>query len=160
MQPFRAVLMRDVASIRAELAAYERDDQVWARPAAFPNAAGTLAIHVAGNLLYFVGAGLGRTGYVRDREAEFAERDLPRAEIDRRLAEAMAVSATALAGTPADDLAAPFPLEIAGVRLPTGIALAHLCTHVAYHLGQIDFHRRLVTGQAGGVGAIGVQALA
>ena len=159
LTPFRAVLLRDLTSIRAELAAYPDDAAVWAARPGLPNSAGTLAIHVAGNLLHFVGAGLARTGYVRDRDAEFAERDLSRAEIDRRLAVAVRVVDQALAREPADDLATPFPLEIAGVRLTVGLALAHLCTHLAYHLGQIDYHRRVVTGQGEGIGAIAVGAL-
>ncbi|MDT8341697.1 MAG: hypothetical protein RQ751_09320, partial [Longimicrobiales bacterium] len=70
----RAILLRDLAALRRELLAYPDESQIWALPPGAPNSAGTLALHMAGNLHHFVGAVLGGEGYVRDREAEFADR--------------------------------------------------------------------------------------
>jgi len=64
------VLVRDLRTLAAELDAYPDDASVWACPPGIPNAAGTLVLHVAGNLRHFVGARMGGTGYVRDRAAE------------------------------------------------------------------------------------------
>jgi hypothetical protein len=92
------VLVRDLRTLAAELDAYPDDASVWACPPGIHNSAGTLVLHLAGNLRHFVGARLGGTGYVRDRAAEFAARGLSRAEL-RALVDAAAVEVgAALAG--------------------------------------------------------------
>lgn len=150
----RRALRRELAALRREVMAYERDDDLWACPPGVTNSAGTLALHVAGGLQHFIGTGLGATGYVRDRDAEFATRGLPRAAVDRRLAEAAEVVDAVLSATTPERLVEPFPLAAGGTTLPTGLFLQHLAAHVAYHLGQVDYHRRVVTGSATGVNAI------
>jgi hypothetical protein len=110
--------------------------------------AGTLALHLAGNLQHYFGAHLGRTGYVRDRPAEFARRDVPRSELLQQIEAAHAAVKAALSGAVVPDLEAEFPELIAGKRVSVGDYLVHLSTHFAYHLGQIDYHRRVVTGSA------------
>lgn len=154
------VLVRDLRTLAAELDAYPDDASVWACPPGIPNSAGTLVLHLAGNLRHFVGARLGGTGYVRDRAAEFAARGLSRADL-RALVDAAAVEVgAALAGLDPRRLDDEFPDAIGGVRLATGRFLLHLVAHTGYHLGQIDYHRRMVTGDARGVGAVPVAALA
>jgi uncharacterized damage-inducible protein DinB len=150
----RRALVRELATLRREVMAYPSDDAVWACPPGIANSAGTLALHVAGGLLHFIGSGLGNTGYVRDRDAEFSTRGVARRELDARLAEAAHVVDATLAKLDASRLDQPFPLEAGGVQLPTGLFLQHLAAHVAYHLGQVDYHRRIVTGSGETVGAI------
>lgn len=159
LDDLRRILLRDLAALRREVEAYDREADLWACPPGVTNSAGTLALHLVGNLQHFVGAQLGGTGYVRDREAEFGSRDVPRSELLDRIAQAAdAVDRTLGAMTEAQ-LADPYPLEVGGVRLPTGRFLLHLGTHFAYHLGQLDYHRRIVTGTASGIGAQSVPEL-
>src|ERR1041384_6198159 len=80
---------RELRAIRRELEAYPDEALIWARHPALPNVGGTLALHAAGNLLHFFGAVYGKSGYVRDRDAEFARRDVPRAELLRELSAAI-----------------------------------------------------------------------
>ncbi len=91
---------------------------------------------------------------MRDRPAEFARRDVPRAELLHQIEAARAAVKGALSGAVPPDLEAEFPEPVAGKRLSTGDYLLHLTTHFAYHLGQIDYHRRVVTGAAVGVDAV------
>lgn len=153
------ILLRDLHTIRREIAAYPSEADVWAVPAGVQNSAGTLARHAAGNLLHFIGAQLGGTGYVRDRDAEFAPTTVSRATLDAELARAMQAVRTTLEALPPERLAEPYTLEIGGVRPSTGTFLVHLATHLAYHLGQVDYHRRLVTGSGDTVGAQSLPAL-
>jgi hypothetical protein len=118
------------------------------------NVGGTLVLHLAGNLQHYLGARLGQTGYVRDRAAEFARRDVPRAELIQEIEAARAAVKVALAGSLAPDLEAQFPEQISGKSFVTGDYLVHLATHFAYHLGQVDYHRRVVTGAAFAVDAV------
>lgn len=154
--PVRTVLLRDLASLAREIEAYPDDTTPWYTPPGISNAAGTLALHCAGNLQHFVGACLGGTGYVRDRAAEFSRRGASRAALVAELDRARAVVDTVLATLPAERRAAPFPQEFQGKAIGTEQFLVHLATHLAYHLGQVDYHRRLVTGQGALEGVVGV----
>jgi len=160
LEDLRRILLRDVAAAQREIEAYDREADLWVCPPGIPNSAGTLALHLAGNLQHFIGAQLGGTGYVRNREAEFGSRDVPRAVLLDRLAQAAEAVDRTLAGMSEAQLADPYPLEVGGVRLPTGRFLLHLGTHFAYHLGQLDYHRRVVTGVAAGIGAQSMPELA
>lgn len=149
-----AVICRELGAIERELGAYQSEDQIWAVPAGLPNSGGTLALHAAGNLQHFIGAVLGGTGYVRDRDAEFSRRDVPRAELIAELQRATdAVRRTLPSLNPAQ-FEESYPLPVANRRVNTGEFMAHLATHLAYHVGQIDFHRRVVTLDASGIGAV------
>jgi uncharacterized damage-inducible protein DinB len=153
-------LARDLGSLADELRRLPDDAAAWAAPCGAANSVGTLAAHAAGNLLHFVGSALGATGYVRDRDAEFAVRGATRDELIGRLEEAGRVVAATLSGLDDAALAAPFPVAIASRRFTTGAALVHLATHLAYHLGQADVVRRALSADTGGVGAASPAALA
>jgi len=148
------ILLRDLQSLRDELLAYPNERAIWQVPQGIANSAGSLALHLAGNLQHFVGAQLGGTGYLRNRPAEFTRRDVPRAELLVEIEAAEAAVKKGLAATREDDLPQPYPLEVGGAHPATGSFLVHLTTHLAYHLGQVDYHRRLVTGEPHTVGAL------
>jgi hypothetical protein len=147
-------ICRELRALERELAAYQTDEQVWLLPPGLPNSGGTLALHAAGNLLHFIGAVLGGTSYVRDRDAEFSRRDVPRSELIDGLRQAGDVVKTTLGALDPARLEAPYPLPVLNRRLNTGDFMMHLATHLAYHTGQVDFHRRIVTGDVTGVGAV------
>jgi hypothetical protein len=159
----RRCLVRELDTLADELRAYPDDATVWALPAGAPNSAGTLVLHLVGNLRHFIGATLGTTGYVRQRELEFSTRDLPRAELLALIATTRGEVTATLAALDFDVLGAPYPLVLPGadpsVRVPAGRFLVHLVSHLGYHLGQVDYHRRLVTGDARSVGALGLAPL-
>jgi len=147
-----AILDRDLRALAREVEAYADERDLWRLPPGIPNSGGTLALHLAGNIQHYLGGRLGGTGYVRDRPAEFAQRAVPRAELLARIDAARAAVRSA-AAAPVDG-AGDFPEVISEVRLATAEYLVHLCTHFAFHLGQLDYHRRVVTGDAAGVGAM------
>jgi hypothetical protein len=149
-----SLITRELRALARELAVYPDEASIWALPPGAPNSAGTLALHLVGNLKHFVGARLGGTGYVRDRDAEFARRDVPRAELVRMIDETIAVVERSLAAVSDDALGATYPQALGKWSAETGDFLAHLAVHLAYHLGQVDYHRRLVTGDAAGVDAV------
>lgn len=153
-----AILDRDLRTLRRELEAYPDERDIWRLPPGLSNSAGTLALHLAGNLQHYFGGKLAGTGYLRDRAEEFAARDVPRAAILEEI-EAARRAVQSVTGQPLD-LEANYPELIGGLRVNTGEYLVHLVAHFGYHLGQIDYHRRVVTGQSGGVGAVRVAELA
>lgn len=149
-----AIFDRDLRGLRRELEAYSDERQLWTPVPGISNVAGTLALHLTGNLQHYLGAKLGGTGYVRDRAAEFARRDVPRSELLGEIEAARSAVKAGLAGPVPPDLEADFPETIGGSKVRTGDYLVHLTTHFAYHLGQVDYHRRVVTRQEKGIDAI------
>ncbi|HJV21386.1 MAG TPA: DinB family protein [Holophagaceae bacterium] len=156
----RPILRRDLDTLIRELELYPDDAGLWMAVLGQPTAGGNLALHLAGNLRHFIGATLGGTGYVREREREFSSTGLTREAViaEVRLA-AADVDATLAALEPAR-VAEPYPLEIQGIRLGTEVVLLHLATHLAFHLGQVDYHRRSVTGDRTSAGPLALAPLA
>jgi hypothetical protein len=149
-----ALLSRELRTLQREVEAYPSDALIWAAHPGLPNTGGTLALHAAGNLQHFIGAVLGGTGYVRDRDAEFARRDVPRAALLRELEAAVSVVERVVPALPPAVLESWYPEPVAKRRVRTDEFLAHLEAHLAYHVGQADYHRRAVTGENRGVGAV------
>lgn len=156
----RRILLRDLDTLEDQLGRYPEDGQIWAPLGEIPNSAGTLALHLTGNIQHYIGAVLGGSGYVRDRPGEFADRNVPLSELLARIEATRAAVQEGLAKVDPTRLNEPYPVPIAGATLPIGRQLLHFATHFAYHLGQLDYHRRVVTGDATAVGAQSVSALA
>jgi uncharacterized damage-inducible protein DinB len=150
----RIMILRELRALRRSVEAYPDDASLWAHPNGIPNPGGTLALHIAGNLQHFIGALLGNTGYRRDRDAEFAKRGVPRAAILAEISAAESAVERGLAALTESALAEPYPQQVAGRTMSTFDFVAHLVAHTAYHLGQLDYHRRIVTGDATSVGAV------
>ena len=158
-QCIAGVLIRDLHALRREVEAYPDEDMPWATREGLPNAGGNLVLHLCGGLRHFVGAMLGKSGYVRDRPREFAATGLKRVELLAEIAEAESVVSTVIPALSSADLGASFPEKLGGATVETADFLLHLCAHLGYHLGQIDYHRRLVTGDSAGVGALPIHEL-
>lgn len=141
------VMVRELRALRREIEAYADEADLWRLPPGIANSAGTLALHLAGNIQHYIGSILGKTGYVRDRAAEFARRNVPRAEILAGIDAAIAAAEPALGTLTEATLAAEYPVPVAGHTVATSEFLVHLAVHLGYHLGQVDYHRRIVTGQ-------------
>jgi hypothetical protein len=156
---FAAVFERDLATLRREVEAYPDERELWREVPGLPNAAGTLVLHLTGNLQHYIGARLGGSGYLRDRPAEFARRDVPRSMLLQQIEAARSAVGSALAGLTDERLGQDFPEVISGSRFISRDYLLHLSTHFAYHLGQIDYHRRVVTGSPCSVQAMATDQL-
>jgi uncharacterized damage-inducible protein DinB len=154
----QAVLLRELGALAREVEAYPDEDALWRRVPGITNSGGTLARHLAGNIQHFVGAVLGDTGYVRDREAEFSQR-VDRATLLAEIEAARRAVETVLTELAAERLEADFPAPVAKRTVRTGDFLLHLVSHFAYHLGQVDYHRRMVTGDATTVNAVAAAEL-
>ena len=120
--------------------------EFWSKPVDPGNSVGHLVLHLAGNLNHMVGATLGNTGYVRDREKEFTDanpptKDVALAGLDR----AVATFRRIVEGLSEDQFAAAHSEARLGLVLP---ALLHLIGHFALHRGQMSYIVRLVQRKA------------
>src|SRR5437588_10056446 len=131
-----AIMSRDLRALRREIEAYADERDLWRVAPGISNCGGTLALHLAGNIQFFVGTVLGATGYVRDRDAEFGRRDVPRTELLRELDAALAAVERGVARLSDAAVSQPFPGPPGGFAVPTGDFRRHLLTHLAHHRGQ------------------------
>jgi uncharacterized damage-inducible protein DinB len=153
------IITRELRALVREIQSYPNDEALWQTPPGVTNSAGTLVLHLAGNLQHYVGAKLGGSDYVRDRQAEFSRRDVSRDELVREVEKALQAVDGTLPQLGEGKLAVDFPEAVGGHVLRTEEFLLHLATHLAYHLGQIDYHRRLAAAKSGPIGAVAAREL-
>ena len=164
MTPFTnacaTLMVRELRALGAELDLFPDDEMPWKTAPGVTNSAANLALHVAGNLQHFVGAVLGSTGYVRNRDLEFSRASGSRAEVKQELESAIRAVEETLPRLTADILAADYPLKmIEGKRIETALYLHHLCSHASFHLGQAGYARRVLTGDKRSAGPLSLLAI-
>ncbi|MCX6170032.1 MAG: DUF1572 family protein [Ignavibacteriales bacterium] len=135
---------RDLNKLIEEIKLYKNESDLWIKQGSIANSAGNLTLHLIGNLNHFIGFALGNTGYKREREAEFNTVMVPRKELLTSLERTNSVVKNALSNLKTEDFEKPFPLEKQGEIFSTNYMLLHLLAHLSYHLGQINYHRRLI----------------
>ena len=142
-QELATLFARELDRLANEIAAYPSDEALWSTAGAQRNAPGTLGIHVVGGLSTFIGAALGGTGYVRDRDREFSERDVPRDEVVRRIRACSDVVVPVLKNLDDEALDGTFPGPLPGQMQgsSTRAFLLFLAWHLGWHTGQVYYHR-------------------
>jgi uncharacterized damage-inducible protein DinB len=138
------IIQRDLNRLKNELLAYQEEKRIWQVESGIANSAGNLCLHLAGNLNTYIGMALGGIEYVRERDLEFSRKDVPRTELVDMIGHTMAVVQAALEKLTEEQLAEDFPMLVLDERTSTGFMLIHLTAHLNYHLGQVNYHRRLL----------------
>jgi len=135
---------RDLNKLKTEISLYKDENSLWIVKKEISNSAGNLCLHLIGNLNHFIGAILGKTGYERNRENEFASKNIPRQELVTKIEMTIEVVINTLNKLSVEDFEKDFPIQIHEKIVKTDFMLLHLITHFNYHLGQINYHRRLI----------------
>lgn len=135
---------RDLLKLKEEILLYKDENKLWLIENQISNSGGNLCLHLIGNLNHFIGATLGNSGYVRQRDLEFSSKGVPRAILIEKLDATIQVIVPILNQLTQEQLEADFPLEKHGQVVTTEYMLLHLLTHLSYHLGQVNYHRRLL----------------
>jgi uncharacterized damage-inducible protein DinB len=133
---------RELTNVKEEIAAYKSEDALWITSDGINNSAGNLSLHISGNLQHFFGTILGGTDYERDRDFEFSGKVSRQELLDDHEAAEKAITDT-LAVITEDQLNELFPMKAFG-EVTTEWFILHLYGHLTYHLGQINYHRRLL----------------
>lgn len=143
-ESLKSLYNRDLNKLKAEIEAYQHEAVIWKTDKSISNSAGNLCLHLIGNLSHFIGAQLGNTGYIRNRELEFSLKNIPRSELTEKIEALQSMINTVLGSLNPEDLEKEYPLIVFEDKMATGYFLIHLITHLDYHLGQINYHRRLL----------------
>ncbi|WP_210515511.1 DinB family protein [Hymenobacter terricola] len=148
-QDLCTLFQRDLQRLAQQIAAFPDEASLWQVAAGISNSAGNLCLHLVGNLNTYIGAVLGHSGYVRNRNAEFTTQHVPQAVLVQQVKDTTNVVERTLTALTEAQLQTAYPDEVLGDPMTTQAFLIHLYGHLTYHLGQIDYHRRLLTqGQA------------
>ena len=140
----KSLFERDLDKLKKEISSYQYEENIWKVKKHITNSGCNLCLHIIGNLNHFIGGILGESGYTRDREAEFADKNVPVAEMKKQIDELKAVLYNTLATLSDEDIDKIFPVQVFGYEMTTRFFLIHLLGHLNYHLGQINYHRRLL----------------
>jgi len=137
----------DVKKVIAEVEQYKSDEDFWSISEGITNSGGTLTLHLIGNLKHYIGAVLGETGYVRTRDNEFSDRGVSREEIIGQLNEVVEMLKKTFGGLADEDLMKEYSEELGDQPQTTAAVIVYMLTHLNFHLGQINYHRRLLAGK-------------
>jgi uncharacterized damage-inducible protein DinB len=138
------LFLRDLEKLKTEITSYKDEKNMWEVSGDLKNSTGNLCLHICGNLLHFIGATLGNTGYIRKRNLEFSKKNVPVDELVQEIDKTLQVVKQTLNELKEEKLAETYPINVFGKEMTTGFFLTHLTTHLSYHLGQINYQRRLL----------------
>ena len=141
------IFERDLNKLRDEINLYKSDADLWIVKGEISNSAGNLCLHLIGNLNHFIGAILGETGFVRERDLEFSSKDVSRESLNEEITKTIEAVKIGLNKLSAEDFDKNFPIEKRDETVGMDFMLIHLFGHLSYHLGQINYHRRLLSGK-------------
>jgi len=142
---FKFIFRRDLLNLKKEIESYRKEEILWFSDHRIANSGGNLCLHLVGNLNAFIGAGLGKTGYVRKRDLEFSTKHIPKAELIRKIEEVIEVVEKGLDTITEADRGKDFPIVIWDNKpMSMEYTLTQLSIHLAYHVGQINYHRRML----------------
>ncbi|MNH25340.1 hypothetical protein D3C79_853280 [compost metagenome] len=144
-ESLKSLFTRDLNKLKSEIEQYQNEQVIWLIDKAILNSAGNLCLHLIGNLNTFIGGELGKTGYIRNRPLEFSLKNVPRTELISMVEATIKVINDALDLLTDQDMEQDYPLvKVVEGGSSTAFMLIHLSTHLAYHIGQINYHRRLL----------------
>ena len=140
----KTIFERDLNRLKTEIELYTNENNLWQIEKEISNSAGNLCLHLIGNLNMFMGNVLGKTDYVRNRPLEFSLKNIPKTDLLQSIEATIVMVDRTLNALREEDLQLEFPLLVFEKKTSTEFMLIHLTTHLSYHLGQINYHRRLL----------------
>ena len=143
-QILHKIILRDLHKLKQEISLYSSEENLWKIERNIANSAGNLCLHLVGNLNAYIGAEFGKSGYVRQRDLEFSLKNIPQRELIQKIDDTIVVVDRVMSSFPEEKLQEEFPLLVLPEKTSNEYFLVHLTVHLSYHLGQINYHRRLI----------------
>lgn len=144
IETLKILFNRDLKRVIKEIEEYNNEVDIWKIKGQINNSAGNICLHLVGNLKTYIGKELGNTNYIRNRELEFSSKNVPRQELIKIVENTIEIITQTLDNLNEDMLATEYPILVFENMTSTEYLLVHLTTHLTYHLGQINYHRRLI----------------
>ena len=143
MNSFKQLYLNFLNSLKDEISLYKDPENIWLLSGSISNTPGNLCLHICGNLNHFFGTVIGNTGYIRERDQEFSKRNLSREELFGAIEETKIMIGKIFDDLTQDDINKIYPINKFGENVTYGFIFSRLVSHLSYHLGQINYHRRL-----------------
>ena len=144
IETLQKIFKRDLEKLKQEIASYRNESNLWKVDKSIANSSGNLCLHLVGNLNTYIGAEIGKTGYVRNRDLEFSLKNIPQVQLVKMIEDTIVVVEDGLSKLNENDLEREYPLLVFKEKTSTSYFLIHLTVHLGYHLGQVNYHRRLL----------------
>jgi uncharacterized damage-inducible protein DinB len=144
IETLKILFERDLKRLRKEVELYDNENNLWKIDKNITNSAGNLCLHLIGNLNTYIGKEIGKTDYIRNRELEFSLKNIPKAELLKKIDEIILIINNSLDKLTQEELIKEYPAMVFDTATSTEYLLMHLTTHLTYHVGQINYHRRLL----------------
>jgi uncharacterized damage-inducible protein DinB len=144
IQTVKKFFKRDLEKLKQEIGLYKDEAKLWVIEEGITNSAGNLCLHLVGNLNTYIGAEIGKTGYIRHREMEFSLKNLSKKKLIEMIESTINTVESTLDLLTEEELENEYPLLVFTEKTSTGYLLVHLTVHLGYHLGQINYHRRIL----------------
>jgi uncharacterized damage-inducible protein DinB len=144
VQELRKVFIKDLEKLKEEISLYRSEQNLWKIEKQIANSAGNLCLHLVGNLNTYFGAVIGKTGYIRNRDQEFSLKNIPQKELVHMVEATITMLDKVMKSMTDDELKEEYPMLVLKEKTTSGYFLFHLSSHLGYHLGQINYHRRLI----------------
>lgn len=138
------IFNRDLNKLKIEISSYNDEAKLWDVEKGIKNSGGNLCLHLIGNLKQFIGNVLGEKNYIRNRDAEFSLKNISRANLLKEIDETIEIVNSTISSLAEDDFQKTYPVEVFNKSMTTEFFLISLIAHLDYHLGQINYHRRLI----------------
>ena len=147
IETLKKLFLRDLEKLKTEISSFKDEKNIWKISGDIKNSAGNLCLHLCGNLQHFIGAVLGNSGYVRKRDEELSKKNVPIRELVAEIDLTIEILKKTFAGLKEDDLQKIYPINVFGYEITTEYLFTNMAAHLNYHLGQINYHRRLLDSQ-------------
>lgn len=144
MKYITAQFSKYLVKLREEISLYKNEANLWKLTPGILNTPGNLALHLCGNLKHNIGAVIGNNGYIRNRDNEFAVKSISKDEIITEIDSTTDTVLPILENLQPEDYIKQFPETSHGEEQTYIDALIRLSFHFAYHVGQINYHRRIL----------------
>ncbi len=144
IETLKILFTRDLTRLKSEIELYVNENNLWRVEKDIANSAGNLCLHLIGNLNTYIGKEIGGSNYVRNRDLEFSSKNISKVELVKKIDETILIVNSALEKLTEEDLLKEYPVIVFDKSTSTEYLLVHLTTHLTYHLGQINYHRRIL----------------
>ena len=138
------IIVRDLQKLAMEVSAFKREENLWKIEGDIKNSSGNLSLHICGNLQHFIGAVLGNSGYIRNRDAEFSQKNISRENLLNEIELTVTAVKKGMNNLTDEELYKEYPLEKWNQHSSKAFLLIHLTAHLNYHLGQLNYLRRVL----------------
>jgi hypothetical protein len=134
---------RDLRKLIEEVNLFRNEENLWRTHGSVKNSSGNLVLHIIGGLNHLIGATLAHTGYVRDRDQEFIRKGVERKVLVAQLEELIPMINETVNALTSKEMEADFPIFFDKPKTSVSYVLVQLALHLNYHLGQVNYLRRI-----------------